>query len=1089
MQETLTLGIDLGAESIGWALVRKKIDKSEILGASVIIFNNGRDEKGESLAVDRRMKRGMRRRRARYLWRRDRLMRALVRYGLMPQEITARKELESQDPYELRALAAEGRVTPYELGRALFHLNQRRGFASNRKTNKKDKESGAYKKGIETLKETLGEQTLGEYLWQRHKDPKNKTDISKKSGIRFRSIQNGNKTEYPFYPTRNMYEIEFDRIQNIQKMHQNLTDTQWQELREILFNQRPLKPVDAGICSLYYGQEIINQETGEISQVTKETRAPYAYPSLQMFRIVQDINNLEVRDDERRWRKLTSEERETMWVLMNTQKKVPFSTIRNKLNLHENTMINLENDRRDHLKGNESACILAKYFGKDFYKKPLEVQDRIVERIIDCEKESELFHEALSEWGLSEDKARKMIFEDEISEDDFPTGHGRFSAKACHRLVPLMKDKGLRYDEATARLGIHHSDRRSGGTSKILPYYADILPLSVSTPKYGNEEEVQKGKIANPTVHIALRQLQKLVNALIERYGKPDRIVLETARELKLSKEEKIALNREHKANKDANDRIRADLESINEWKGDKKRLLLKMKLWEELGRDPNDRRCPYTLQIISKAMLLDGRADIEHILPSSRTLDDSRANLTIAMVSANRMKKNKSPYEAFAREKPFGWNEKEGEYSYDKILHRAADFPKTKRWRFEADAMEKFADENKWQARFLNDTRYTSKIAKKYLETICPRVDASAGRLTAKIREQWGLNDILGHNKKNRNDHRQHAVDALVLTQITPSLVQQTARANASETLDSFTIPTTDEIGWSTMWEDVRDAIHAAVIYHRPDHGADGPMNQESAYGILYNEEANIDRRTKEEKQLGEKDGKVYNLVIRKDITALSSRELGTIRDVNLRRRVIEAVTVDETIPTDEKKLKAKLTEFTQITGIRRVRLLKMDNPIKIIRHGSQKQHIKGLVPGDIHHVAVWRMPDSTHKVVGVSMFDAKVNSGKPEAFKPHPAAKLLMKLHKKDVVRLIHKGEPKTAKIISLRPANEIIVLVEHFEAGNLAERQKAEKIQIFLSFSKILEQETRKIYVDPTGKVYDPGPYPNPEKTPSARKKETS
>jgi len=469
MPGSLTLGIDLGAESIGWALVRHGPDKPEILGASAVIFNNGRDEKGESLAVTRRIHRGMRRRRARYLWRRDRLLRALVRFGLMPQEDGARKALETLDPYRLRAQAAESKIAPHELGRALFHLNQRRGFASNRKTDKKDKDSGAYKKGIETLRETLGDQTLGQYLWQHHQDPQKKADISRKTGIRFRSTRKGYKTEYPFYPSRAMYKAEFDRIHETQKQNQSLTEEQWQNLRDILFNQRPLKPVEPGICSLYYGQEIVNPETGEVTHATKEKRAPHALPSVQMFRIAQDINNLKIRNEERRWRKLTPQERETLWALMNTKEKISFSTIRSKLGLPEDTAINLENDRRDHLKGNKPAWVLAKYFGKDFYKKPLELQDSIVERILDCEHEDELFREAVSNWGLGEDKARKMVYEDEVGEMNFPAGYGQFSANACHALVPLIKNEGLRYDEATARLGVHHSDRRTGGTSESLP--------------------------------------------------------------------------------------------------------------------------------------------------------------------------------------------------------------------------------------------------------------------------------------------------------------------------------------------------------------------------------------------------------------------------------------------------------------------------------------------------------------------------------------------------------------------------------------------------------------------------------------------
>lgn len=1090
MQRYLTLGIDLGSESIGWALVAWIDGKPKILGAGAVIFNNGRDKDGKSLAVGRRLKRGMRRRRARYLWRRDRLLRALIRFGLMPMNVLERKALEVEDSYRLRAQSAEKAMQPYELGRALFHLNQRRGFASNRKANKKDKESGAYKEGIQHLKEILGDRTLGQYLWQCHQDPKNKADIAKKTGVRFRSIQDGEKIQYPFYPTREMYKMEYDKIHQTQKQHQPLTDAQWTELRDIMFFQRPLKPVDVGICSLYYGQEITNLETGEIVQTTKEKRGPYALPSAQMFRIAQEINNLKVRDDQRQWRKLTPQERENLWALMHAKKEVTFSAIRKGLGWAEDAIINLENDRRKNLNGNKSTCVLAKYFGKVFYKKPLELQDAIVEGILDCEDEDELFREAVSSWGLTEDAAQKMVYEDEIGEDDFPAGYGRLSAKAFRALVPLMKDEGLRYDEATARLGIHHSDRRADGTADHLPYYAAVLPLSVTKPKYGNEEEKREGKIANPTVHIALRQLQKLVNTLIARYGKPDQIVIETARELKLSKVDKDRLKKEHKANKEENDEFRKTLESCGEWKGDKKRLLLKMKLWKELGKDPNDRRCPYTLQIISQDMLLRGPVEIEHILPSSRTLDDSIANLTIAVVSANRMKRNQSPHEAFAHEKPLGWNENEGEYSYDKILQRAKAFPKNKSWRFEADAMERYADENRWQSRFLNDTRYASKIAKQYLETICPKVNTSTGQLTAKIREQWGLNTILGHNKKNRDDHRQHAVDALILTQITPSLIQQAARANANESLDAFVIPSPQEIGWPTLWEDARKAILGIIVHHRPDHGTDGALSEDSAYGILYHEEAKIDRRTSAEKKAGEEEKNIYNLVIRKDVTSLRPNELGLIRDVALRRRVIEAAALDNDMPTDkkafEKKLKERLTAFMKASGIRRVRLLKKDNPVKIIRHGHQQQHAKALVPGDIHHVAVWRMPDGDTKVVGTSVFDAKTKEGDLNAFKPHPAAKLLMKLHKRDVVRLVHKGEEKTAKIVSLKPSNDQLVLVEHFEAGDLEKRQKEEKIQIFISFSKILEQQLRKIYVDPAGRVYDRGPHPVPEKKRSRGKK---
>jgi len=1085
MSHAMTLGIDLGSESIGWALVRDASQNQppEIVATGVSIFNSGRNEKGESLAQDRRMKRGQRRRRARYLWRRDRMMRALIRMNLMPQEKENRKKLErSLDPYECRAKAAKQEVTAHELGRALFHMNQRRGFLSNRKSEKKADRS-AYKNGLEALKNVLGNQTLGQYLWENHNVKK---DIHKKPGIRFRSVQNGSKTEYPLYPTRAMYQAEFDKIRKTQGNAQDLHPEHWEELSHIVFDQRPLREQPVGICSLYYGQDLTNPETGEVTKAPKEERSPQALPSAQMFRVVQDINHMEVRDENRRWRKLTPDEREKLWILFNTQKKIEFKAVRKKLEWPEDTDINLENDRRTYLKGNETVCTLAKYFGKDFYKKPVYEQDDVVQFILDCENADDLFNEAVTSWKLPEDKARKLVFDDEISIEDFPAGYGRFSARAYRDMIPLMRDKQLRYDEATKQLGIHHSDRGADGNANSLPYYADAIPLSVTTPKYGAPEERQKGKIANPTVHIALRQLQKVVNTLIKRHGKPHRIVIETARDLKLSKDEKDELNREHQKNLKKNEEIKKELEALGEWNGDKGEKILKWKLWEELSADINDRKCPYTLRTISKAMLCSHQVEIEHILPRSRTLDDSRANLTVSLKSANGMKKNQSPHEVFAHSEPHGWETKQGAYSYDIILSYAQGLPKNKRWRFEADAMERFKDENEWQSRFLNDTRYTTKIAKKYLQVICPNVDASTGKLTAKIRKCWGLNEILGHNKKNRDDHRQHAIDAIVLTQITRALIQKAAKANENLALEEMEIPLPEQ--WPTLWEDAKKAAQGITIYHRPDHGVDGPINKENPYGVLHHKELEIDKRTDKEKKNDEEAGKIRNLVIRKDIASLTFDQMNDIRDENLRRRILEAVTVDGLIPDDTKILRQKLTAFSKNTGIRRVRILNISNPIKIITHpnGEKSKHLKALIPSENHHISFWRMPDGKIEIRSASMFEARANATNPETFKPHPAAKLLMKLHKRDVVKILHNGEEKIAKIKTLSPGSKKIEhgdihLVEHFEGGELDKRHKEDKnsggngIIIFIKMGRALDiHQMRKLYIDPTGKVYDPGPY---------------
>ncbi|MGB0865570.1 MAG: type II CRISPR RNA-guided endonuclease Cas9, partial [Granulosicoccaceae bacterium] len=145
------LALDLGTTSIGWAILRldKENKPCAIVKLSSRIFSDGRHPKtGASLAVDRRLARQMRRRRDRLLKRKRRMQEALVNLGFLPADKEARKALVDLDPYTLRAIGLDKPLTGPEFGRALLHLNQRRGFKSNRKTDTKDNDSGALKSAI-----------------------------------------------------------------------------------------------------------------------------------------------------------------------------------------------------------------------------------------------------------------------------------------------------------------------------------------------------------------------------------------------------------------------------------------------------------------------------------------------------------------------------------------------------------------------------------------------------------------------------------------------------------------------------------------------------------------------------------------------------------------------------------------------------------------------------------------------------------------------------------------------------------------------------------------------------------------------------
>ena len=262
-----TLGLDIGSKSIGWALIETGKKPSIIdIGARVFPEGVDRDKKGleKSKKATRREAREARRNRYRRKQRRDQLLKTLKTSGLLPEEDVALTDLFKKDPYELRARGLNGKLDLYEFGRAIFHINQRRGFKSNRKTSKA-KEDGKIAKETGELQEQIdkaGCQTLGEYF----------ADLNPE--------QNRIREQYTF---RSMYEKEFDLLWAKQaEYYRNiLTEDMREHIRdEIIFYQRPLKPTDdlVGDCQL---------EKDENGKPLK--RCPRGDWYARRFRLLQDV--------------------------------------------------------------------------------------------------------------------------------------------------------------------------------------------------------------------------------------------------------------------------------------------------------------------------------------------------------------------------------------------------------------------------------------------------------------------------------------------------------------------------------------------------------------------------------------------------------------------------------------------------------------------------------------------------------------------------------------------------------------------------------------------------------------------------------
>lgn len=173
------LGIDTGTNSLGWAIVEKEDGRTRLVAKGTNIFSEGvKIEKGieSSKAAERTEHRSVRK----HYWRRKvrkiRLLTILSENHLCPpltksslrewrlkkvypdnelfMEWQRTEDKANVNPYKFRFICLTQKLDltdltqRYILGRALYHLNQRRGFLSNRKDTTKESE-GAVKEGIQ----------------------------------------------------------------------------------------------------------------------------------------------------------------------------------------------------------------------------------------------------------------------------------------------------------------------------------------------------------------------------------------------------------------------------------------------------------------------------------------------------------------------------------------------------------------------------------------------------------------------------------------------------------------------------------------------------------------------------------------------------------------------------------------------------------------------------------------------------------------------------------------------------------------------------------------------------------------------------
>lgn len=1092
------LGLDLGTNSIGWAVysLDSENEPNELVDMGVRIFSDGRDPKTkEPLAVARRTARGQRKLIYRRKLRRKSVFRLLQQQNLFPKTKEESQKLKALNPYMLRVKALDEKLEPYELARVLFNLSVRRGFKSNRKDGSGEEEvtskSGeklSQKDMCNELAKAIKEsgcRTIGEFLW------KNK---DKNKGLRFVP---GRMT---YYPLRQMYIDEFNAIRTVQEAFYKSVD--WEAIFDEIFFQRPLKAQERGRCQ--YMQE--------------KERTFKAMPCAQKLRMLQEVRNMDYQNERGQKIPLSEEDEKIILNLLDTKDKVTFDAIRKALKLTGACTFNLESTSRTSLNGNTTAVKLRNKnrFGELWDTLSLEEQDSIVEKLITADEDKEIY-DLLEKYNLTDEQKESIV------KVQLPAGTTMLCKEVSEKLVQKMESgSAFTYTAAVESLGYKYADQ-TVEKYDMLPYYGKVLvgsTMGIDPSKPEDKPELKYGKISNPTVHVALNQTRTVVNALIKQYGKPSQIALELSRDLKASREAKDAMLKKQNENKKRNEILNKNITDAYKIAYPNRNDRLKYRLWEELGAEGLPRKCIYCGKNISGAELFSKSIEIEHILPYSRTLLDAESNLTVAHASCNAFKKERSPYEAFGSN-PSGYN-------WNEILARANQLKNpAKRGRFSVDAMETFEKESGFIARQLTDNSYLSKMALRYLKSVCDNIWSVNGGMTKLLRDKWEIDSILkrkidekeiayfglkdeqiGEYKKNRYDHRHHALDASVIALIDRSLVKEISTLNARSQKNRIEVPP-----MAVPRIELQEKVKNIVVSFKPDHGAEGKLSKETLLGKIKREEvvelSKIEEGDipfiKNEKVRGDFESKfaeskdikkvrkefkdIYPqvkifrecFVSRSPIASLKENNIEDIVDAKIRSRLQDFYALHK-----GEKFEDLLQKFSEETKIKKVRCLnRVQTPIVINREVPRY-----LAPEDYFAAIIWQIPPKkdgakpTYEAQYIRRNEVgKDNKPKAGVVKtPHPAAKNLGILHKNDYLEFSESGKwykcrvagfSATQNKLDIRPVFAVTDCKDWIIATNetlLESCWKQQKGQNFYSVNVLFgEKQARFITVNPIGRVF--------------------
>lgn len=822
----LVFGFDLGIASLGFAAV--DLERHELIHMASHLFPAPQEPKTKaSLAAKRRGYRSNRRNLERDKTRRNRCRRLLIDAGLVPDGVDP-KWFETRqgdaDVVVLRHRALSERITDRELARVLLYLCKHRQYIDQGKGSAEGSEDGKVLKalaGNRALMEQGDAETFGEVLYRRHD-----------AGERTRNTAGDYELTIPHEMIRHEASLIIDR--QIGFGNGKLDDSFKASYLSIISSLKSTYERDlriygnVGACT--YRKDKVRAAKATLTSEIEECREKLAH-----VRIVGEGGTFPLPGAVRR--AAVASVFDPMG--KKGQTSLTYAMLRKLMNslgadgpesMRETDHFKGLNDE----KGERAVLFSAKRFavikaslGEDLgllesLMADSSLYDDIAEALTFASSR-ESYERRLSDLGVDDrlepaalDAVRGLPYGSAVF-----NGYGNRSRDALEILSGCLLEDGIdslhQAEESGGLLQKRVEDRR--GKASLLPPYKTYDPTCT-----------------NPVVLRAAARFRAAFNEAVRAYGIPDAVRIELGRDLKCSTAEKVSISKGQKRNKDENDRARA---AVAEFLGVEQeevvgRQIAIFRFYEsQSGRDiyvdePID---------LERALKEPKYVEIDHILPFSRSCDDSKSNKVLCLSKSNQDKAGKTPFEwiAGSDESDPRWIAFCNRVEAARKSIGGGKARKLTKVNFDDAAESGFIDRN------LNDTRYLSCAIKNWVETSIAfpmpnnqHVFAVSGGATSILRRQWGLNFGAG-GEKDRDDDRHHAVDAAVIAMCDPVLVKKCAKHGERRRFlsrDERDRLMGESMPWPTFADEVRARREFVIPTRSTSHTLRGCATDDTVYG-----------------------------------------------------------------------------------------------------------------------------------------------------------------------------------------------------------------------------------------------------------------